>query len=336
MLARDFYQTIATDESTIAFLRSKNLLPDPKIASASNKLRCKRCGTVLKQTTRKKALSGGTGRQYLTMRCPKFGCQTFQSIRAPNKFFTYTDLNGRCNSHLSLGHILELVYYWSLDIPQLTVAKITGHNKNTVCDWFNLCRDVCVDIFETRNKLGGNGGIVEIDECLLRGKRKNNRGRLLLADQGKEAAESRKRNYGKRIEGPWVFGLCWKHNAIFERRYFIVEKRDKKTLIPIIQQEVEITDTTIRSDEWRAYSSLKHLGYNHQTVNHKKSFINPSTKAHTQNIECAWAHLKFRLMRRMHGTRMLDRHLKEMWWRSISDKDSWFNRILEDIRSVYT
>jgi len=45
-------------------------------------------------------------------------------------------------------------------------------------------------------------------------------------------------------------------------RFFIVDKRDCETLLPIIIQEIE-PETTIYSDEWRAYSTLKNHGFLH-------------------------------------------------------------------------
>jgi len=45
-----------------------------------------------------------------------------------------------------------------------------------------LCRDVVVDQFSKRTKIGGPGYIVLIDKSIFQRKRKYNRGRLLRDD----------------------------------------------------------------------------------------------------------------------------------------------------------
>jgi len=159
--------------------------------------------------------------------------------------------------------------------------------------------------------MGGTGETVQINESLLHGKRKYNRGRILLydhrieprssntSDSEKENQPVNNLNYGRRIEGPWLFGLCWKNGDLLERRFFIVERRDKNILIPIIQREV-LPGTTIVSDEWKSYSSLNDIGYNHLSVNHSENFVNPVNRANVQTIECLWSILKFKILRKMH------------------------------------
>jgi len=57
------------------------------------------------------------------------------------------------------------------------------------------------------------------------------------------------RNYGKKLTGPWVFGMWQKDkNGDIEARYFVVEKRDRQTLHGIIQKDIEI-GTEIHSDK---------------------------------------------------------------------------------------
>jgi len=54
------------------------------------------------------------------------------------------------------------------------------------------------------------------------------------------------------MQGPWTFGMCCKNvDDVIERRFFKVEKRDKATLLPIIQNEIEL-GSIIYAAQWRA------------------------------------------------------------------------------------
>jgi len=54
-----------------------------------------------------------------------------------------------------------------------------------------------------------------------------------------EEEENPARNYGNRVQGPWIFGLSWKRgDGILERRFFKVDDRKKSTLLPIVLREV--------------------------------------------------------------------------------------------------
>ncbi|XP_060878656.1 uncharacterized protein LOC132951008 [Metopolophium dirhodum] len=281
------------------------------------------------------------GNERKLLRCKRKGCQTTQSIRKNNSFWTYIDKNGRNNSGLSIGAQLELVYYWCQNIKQTTITSLTGRSHNTVCDWMNLCRNVPVRMFENRSKLGGLGIVIQVDECLLRGSRKNNKGRLRLADLPAEnlnvdsenvnPLEHGARNYGKRLDRPWVFGL-WDNK---EGRYFVVQKRDKTTLHEIIQREV-IAGSIIHSDGWSGYNGLSDHGYNRYVVNHSENFVDPISKAHTQRIESLWRPLRLKIVKNMCGTTpdLLPRYLIETWWRGINKSDT-FNAFLRDMAQVF-
>ena len=73
------------------------------------------------------------------------------------------------------------------------------------------------------------------------------------------------------------------------------ERRDAATLVSLIQRYIR-PRSVIYSDEWRAYSQLRNIGYTHQTVNHSQNFVDPGTGAHTQQVEGMWASCK-RMMR---------------------------------------
>jgi hypothetical protein len=65
----------------------------------------------------KKRNPDGTMKKVVTLQCIKRRCQTYQSIRKDNEFFTYTDLNGHCNSQISLCEIIEIVWFWVNLVP---------------------------------------------------------------------------------------------------------------------------------------------------------------------------------------------------------------------------
>ncbi|XP_022165341.1 uncharacterized protein LOC111030240 [Myzus persicae] len=143
----------------------------------------------------------------------------------------------------------------------IQTEKITSRGHHTVSDWYNLCQDVVVEQFKHRGKMVGKGYIVQIDGSLFQGKRKYNRGRIRLgdhrpndnaksysdssSDEENQNIENQNRNNGNRVQGPWVFGMCClRQDNILERRYFIVDKRGRETLLPIIVEEIE-SETTI-------------------------------------------------------------------------------------------
>ena len=72
-----------------------------------------------------------------------------------------------------------------------------------------------------------------------------------------------------------------------------VEKRDEQTLLPIIKKWIEL-GTIIVSDCWKAYSKLETNGYEHQTVNYSREFVNKDGD-HINKIAGHWRHAKSKL-----------------------------------------
>src|SRR5277367_5502289 len=113
--------------------------------------------------------------------------------------------------------------------------------------------------------MGGVGSVIQIDECYMRGRRKNNVGRLQRGNRVPPACS----NYGRAIVGPWVFGMIWyRGNGKKEVRFFSVLRRDVKTLRPLIQQHIA-PGSEIWSDEWRAYTHIPIRG----AITHTKPLI---------------------------------------------------------------
>ncbi|KAK7068650.1 hypothetical protein SK128_003191 [Halocaridina rubra] len=78
-----------------------------------------------------------------------------------------------------------------------------------------MCQGVCGAVVSHRRRgkmVGTNDNSIQIDEVRFAGRRKYNRGRMLNGDnapfsENSDAEQRNSRNHGRRIDGPWVFGL---------------------------------------------------------------------------------------------------------------------------------
>ncbi|EPB76338.1 hypothetical protein ANCCEY_04595 [Ancylostoma ceylanicum] len=115
-------------------------------------------------------------------------------------------------------------------------------------------------------KCGEFGRIVEIDETCVT-KKKYNRGRWVLRHQ-------------------WLSGRYERGRGKF---FLILVRRDATFL-----RLVKYIGTSIVSDCWGAYNRISSLlqEYRHITFNYLVNFADPTTDAHTQNIECHWQTFK--------------------------------------------
>ncbi|CAN7943569.1 unnamed protein product, partial [Ixodes hexagonus] len=169
-------------------------------------------------------------------------------------------------------------------------------------DWFGYVSEEVAATRAAMPQLGGPGKAVQADEALFRSRRKANVGRLLAGD----GFGPRKNNFDGRICGPWVSGMIDVDTN--ELRMIRVRRRDTLTLCREIRRHVAPA-TTIITDEWAAYRRIPALvdgagallRYTHQTVNHRRNFVDPRTGAHTQSIESAWGPAKALLVRNMKG-----------------------------------
>ncbi|KAG0435899.1 hypothetical protein DMUE_4485 [Dictyocoela muelleri] len=94
----------------------------------------------------------------------------------------------------------------------------------------------------------------------------------------------------------------------------IIPDKREMTIVPIICSQVAF-NTTIWTDEHRAYSNLKEFDYTHGTVCHKYEFIKLDTGANTQAVEFFNNLLKKGIKSRM-GFRTEEREnlLKEVFY----------------------
>ena len=100
---------------------------------------------------------------------------------------------------------------------------------------------------------------------------------ILEGDQGNEQ-DNNQRNNGRRITGPWIFGMAECHlnqqgkYETKEIQLFHVERRNSETLIPIIVQNAQ-PGSAIWSEKWITYRLIP-ATYTRETVNHLQEFVN--------------------------------------------------------------
>ena len=110
----------------------------------------------------------------------------------------------------------------------------------------------------------------------------------------------------------------------------LVPSRNALTLLPIIEEHT-LPGSIIHSDMWAAYRQVARLPtvVAHETVNHRRHFVDPTTGAHTQAIESYWARAKAKLKRMMGTTKeMLPSYLDEFMWKERHGRNA--NRQIDD------
>ncbi|KAL7638143.1 UNVERIFIED_CONTAM: hypothetical protein RMT77_011768 [Armadillidium vulgare] len=154
MLLRDIFSLISNEHELLGFLQYTGLLMSEKKCT-----KCKRQCFLYKS------------RGDYCFRCNNRKCKKVFSAKEKNSFLS--------GSRLSVKVVLQIIYFFLLDINATQIKKLLGLSWQTVTDWLNFCREVCeISIMASTNKIGGEGKVVEIDESVF-GKRKYNRGKTV-------------------------------------------------------------------------------------------------------------------------------------------------------------
>lgn len=143
--------------------------------------------------------------------------------------------------------------------------------------WFLLHRlRYAFDHPNFKKVVGGDGGIVEIDEAGIGGQ-----------SYYKHSDKKVRNEEGKTISGKTsVIGMRERGGNV---KAMVIADRTMETLLPVVYENVD-PNTVIMTDDLQAYQHLK-KDFEHHSVNHSaKQFVNGM--AHTNGIENFWSHLK--------------------------------------------
>lgn len=244
----------SNEADAIKWCQSKNLL--------NHEFVCNKCGAEASQIS------------IHFMRCKNSQCRARISVTSGTIF---------ANSRIPISIAIFLLYEWSIESTICQTAYEYSVSEKTVSIWFKRFRQLAALFasLDSKDKIGGRGEIVEIDECLIV-KRKHNSGRLLQNQV-------------------WIFGGIQRGD---DSRCFLefIPNRNRETLLKIIKNRIN-PHTTIATDGWKAYENLPELlpemNFEQLTVNHSENYVNPENlDAHTQNIEAFWSVLKRKLRKR--------------------------------------
>lgn len=218
-------------------------------------------------------------------------------------------------SKLSMPSIMIITYLWTLQLPAYYIALEAKVNINTVTEWSQFCRDVCLEVcVDDSDVIGGQGVIVEVDESkFLR----------------------RKFSHSQEVKGNWIY--CGVEKMSKKSFFKIVEKPSKDELLGVIKEFI-LPGTVIVSSCWKTYNCLlddRYIKLIHSCGYQFKEAVSNSRNSPTQTV-CA------EVKRSLSVKKMFDNnfpsYLAEYIWRKKHRdvaKEHLLHVFLENIKRVY-
>ncbi|KAK5640057.1 hypothetical protein RI129_010868 [Pyrocoelia pectoralis] len=213
-------------------------------------------------------------------------------------------------SHLNITTICQFICHWLHGAypRQRFLVEELQMSSATIIAWSSFCREICINYLSLISAiLGGDGVTVEIDEAMT--------GKL-----------------GDKIEGRWFLGG-------FERdtkKLFIVPIPDRSaaTFLQVVRGRI-MPGTTIISDCWRAYDCLNDEGFRQFTVDHRLTFVEPSTGAHSANIDRLWRDVRGKISRYGRKEGHMVGYLAEFLFKRSVDRTNLIHEFMRAAAIIY-
>jgi transposase len=213
------------------------------------------------------------------------------------------------NSHISTAKFREILRLFGADLTATQIAKLSKIERKTINRILQLLRERIAVFAESESCF--SSGEIEVDESYFGAKR-------VRGKRGRGASGKTK-----------VFGMKKRGEKVYTQ---IVSNCSAAELVPIIKR-LAPDDSTIYSDEWKAYAGLVNEGYKkHYRVKHSDDvFANGRTRVN--GIENFWGVAKNRLTK-LRGIQK-DKfylHLKETEWRFNHRREDIYKLLLTGLR----
>ncbi len=196
------------------------------------------------------------------------------------------------HTHISEIKFRQLLKLFCADLTATQISELLKINRNTVNRILQLLRERIFKLAESESYF--ESGEIEVDESYFGAKR-------VRGKRGRGAGGKTK-----------VFGMKKRGDKVYTQ---IVSNCSASELVPIIKK-LAPEDSTIYSDEWKAYDGLVNVGYKrHYRVKHSDDVFS-NGRAHVNGIENFWGVAKTRMLK-MRGISddKFNLHLKETEWR---------------------
>ena len=212
-------------------------------------------------------------------------------------------------THISESKFRQLLKLFCEDLTATQISKLMRIERKTVNRIIQLIRERIVELAEKESCF--STGEIEVDESYFGAKR-------VRGKRGRGAGGKTK-----------VFGMKKRGDKVYTQ---VVNNCSAAELVPIIKK-LAPSDSTIYSDEWKAYDGLVNAGYKkHYRVTHSKDVF-ANGRAHVNGIENFWGIAKNRMVK-MRGIKRekFNLHLKETEWRFNHRNDNIYKLLLSVLR----